>query len=319
MAKKRVLVCGATGFIGRNLAEHLAANDAYEVVGTCCSTPPFAHERIRFVRADLTRREDVERVVQGADVIIQAAATTSGAKDIVQRPYIHVADNAVMNSLLFRAAHDARVGRVVFFSCTVMYKTGETPVRESDLNLNDEMHPSYFGGGWTKVYLEKMAEFYARQGITKFLVIRHSNIYGPYDKYDLGRSHVFGATIAKVFGSKDGRVLVWGSGEERRDLLHVSDLVRFVDLALDREKRSFTLFNVGSGTCVSVADLVRKIIAASGLSLRMEYDINQPTIPTSLCLDITRARREIGWEPAMSLDAGIRETIQWYRDYYRVL
>lgn len=315
---KRILVCGVTGFIGRNLAEHLAANDAFEVIGTHCSTPPFAHDRIRFVHADLTRREDVERVVQGVDVILQAAATTSGAKDIVQRPYIHVTDNAIMNSLLFRAAHDARVACVVFFSCSVMYQPGKKPVRECDLNLAEEMHPSYFGGGWTKVYFEKMAEFYARQGATRFLVIRHSNVYGPYDKYDLGRSHVFGATIAKVMGAKDGRVVVWGSGEEKRDLLHVSDLVRFVDLALNREKRPFALFNVGSGTCVSVAELVRQIIVASGRPLRIEYDLSQPTIPTSLSLDITRARAEIGWEPAMSLDNGIRETIRWYRDYYRV-
>jgi len=318
MTKKRILVCGATGFIGRNLAEHLAANDAFEVIGTHSSTPPFAHDKIRFVHADLTQREDLERVVQGVDVILQAAATTSGAKDIVQRPYIHVTDNAVMNSLLFRAAHDARVGCVVFFSCSVMYQPGKKPVRECDLNLAEEMHPSYFGGGWTKVYLEKIAEFYAWQGATRFLVIRHSNVYGPYDKYDLGRSHVFGATIAKVFQAEDGRVVVWGSGEEKRDLLHVSDLVRFVDLALNREKRPFALFNVGSGICVSVAELVRKIIDASGRQLRIEYDLSQPTIPTSLSLDITRARQEIGWEPTMSLDDGIRETIRWYRDYYRV-
>lgn len=301
------------------MAEHLAANDAYEVIGTHCSRPPFTHDRIRFVHADLTRREDVERVVQGVDVIIQAAATTSGANDIVQRPHIHIADNAVMNSLLFRAAHDARVGCVVFFSCSVMYQPGEIPVRECDFNLADEMHPSYFGGGWTKIYLEKMAEFYARQGATRFLVLRHSNIYGPYDKYDLGRSHVFGATIAKVFGSKDGRVVVWGSGAEKRDLLHVSDLGRFVALALNRETRAFALFNVGSGTCVSVAELVRKIVDASGRKLCIEYDLSRPTIPTSLSLDITRARQELGWTPAMSLDEGIRETIRWYRDYYRVL
>lgn len=318
MSKKRILVCGATGFIGRNLAEHLAANDAYEVTGTYCSTPPFANDRIHFIQADLTRREDAERVVQGADIIIQAAATTSGAKDIVQRPYIHVTDNAVMNSLLFRAAHDARVGRVIFLSCSVMYQPGEKPVRECDLNLAEEMNPSYFGGAWTKVYLEKMAEFYARQGATRFLVIRHSNIYGPYDKYDLGRSHVFGATITKVLKSENGRMVVWGSGEEKRDLLHVSDLGRFFDLALNKELPPFALFNVGSGTCISVAELVKKIILASGQPLKIEYDLSRPTIPTSLSLDITRARQEIGWEPAMTLDEGIRETIRWYRDNYRV-
>ena len=70
--------------------------------------------------------------------------------------------------------------------------------------LAEEIKSTYFGAGHTKVYLEKMCEFYARFGKTKHTVIRHSNIYGPYDKFDLEKSHVFGATVAKIFNSTDG-------------------------------------------------------------------------------------------------------------------
>jgi nucleoside-diphosphate-sugar epimerase len=313
MNKRKVLVCGATGFIGRNIAESFAEIDDFEVYGTHFNSEPFDNPKIKMIKADLTNKDDVNEVVKGADLIIQAAATTSGAKDIVTKPYYHVTDNAIMNSLIFRAAYDHKVSHVVFFSCTVMYQPSDTPVKETDFDANKEIYPSYFGVGWTKVYIEKMCEFYSRLGHTKYTVIRHSNIYGPYDKFDLEKSHVFGATITKVMTANDGKIVVWGSGEEERDLLYVSDLVDFVKLAVDKQESAFELYNVGYGNSVSINDLVRQIIASSGKDLRIEHDLTKPTIKTKLCLDITKAKNSLGWSPKVSLSEGIQKTIQWYK------
>lgn len=314
MARKTVLVCGATGFIGRNIAESLVARADLEVIGVFNRRPPYQHPGVRWVQADLTRPDDVERCVPGADIIVQAAATTSGAKDIVERPYIHVTDNAVMNSLLLRAAHNHKVEHVVFFSCTVMYPSSERGLSEDDFDAGAEIHPRYFGIGWTKVFVEKQCEFYARLGNSKYTVIRHSNIYGPHDKFDLERSHVFGATITKVLTAADGIVL-WGTGEEARDLLYVGDLVDFVECAIDRQDGAFGLYTSGYGEAVKIKDLVRRIIDASGRDLIINHDLTKPTIPTSLFLDCAKAKRELGWEPRTSLDEGIRKTIDWWRDH----
>lgn len=311
--KKKLLICGATGFIGRNMAEHFVSSDEYEVYATYFRTEPFPHEKIHWVKADLTNREDVERVVSGMDIIIQAAATTSGAKDIVTRPYVHVTDNAVMNSLIFRAANDAGVGHIIFFSCSVMYQPSEYPLKESDFDPKKEIFPNYFGVGWTKVYIEKMSEFYSRLGKTKYTIIRHSNIYGPHDKYDLEKSHVFGATVTKAMTAKDGKIVVWGTGGERRDLLYVSDLVDFVGGALTGQEKPYELVNVGLGEDVSISDLVKKIIAHSGKDIKIEYDASRPTIKTRLCLDITKAKEVFNWTPKVSLDEGIKKTIEWYK------
>ncbi|MCK4815931.1 NAD-dependent epimerase/dehydratase family protein, partial [bacterium] len=206
---------------------------------------------------------------------------------------------------------------VVFFSCATMYQSRDTPVKETDFDANEEMYPSYFGVGWTKVYIEKMCEFYSRIGNTKYTVIRHSNIYGPYDKFDLEKSHVFGATMTKVMTAENGgKIVVWGAGEEERDLLYVSDLVNFVELAIDKGESKFELYNAGYGSSVSVNDLVKKIIASSGKDLKIEYDLTKPNIKTKLCLDIAKAKNSLGWFPEVSLDEGIQKTMNWYRKTY---
>lgn len=310
---KRVLVCGATGFIGRNTVERLAARDDLEVHAVRFSRPEYAVPGVIWHQADLRDAARVNALLEGMDVVVQAAATTSGAKDTATRPYIHVTDNAVMNSLLLRAAYDRKVGQFVFFSCTVMLPSSDAALGESDFDANRELHPRYFGIGWTKVYVEKTCEFFARLGVTRHTVFRHSNVYGPHDKFDLERSHVLGATITKVMTAKDGRLVVWGTGEEARDLIHVDDLVEAVERAIDRQTEPFKLYNIGSGEAVPIKELARRIVAASGRDLRIEYDTSQPTIATSLHLDCRQANAELGWQPRVPLDEGLGRTIAWWK------
>lgn len=316
--KKRVLVCGASGFIGRHLLERLAERSDMEVSGVFFKRAPERSLSIsgkaNLFPADLTDPKQVDRAIRGQEIVIQAAAVTTGSKDGVTRPYLHVTDNAVMNSHIFRACFDHGVRRLIFFSCTTMYPSCTRPVKEED--FRHEITAPYFGVGWTKVYLEKMCEFYARLGRTRVAAIRHSNVYGPYDKFDLERSHVFGATVTKVMTSQDGKVTVWGSGAEARDLLYVSDLVDLVEALLASQEERFELLNAGCGRAVTVRELVEKIIELSGRDLSVEFDPSKPTIPFSLAVDAGKAREKYGWAPKVSLEEGIRKTLEWYRAHY---
>ncbi len=310
----KILICGATGFIGRNIAEILADATDHEIFGTHLKSNPLIHPKITMLSVDLTNKQEVDKAIKGMDLIIQAAATTSGSKDIVNQPYLHVTDNAVMNSLIFKSAHDHHVKQVIFFSCTVMYQSSDFPVKESDFDANVPIYPKYFGVAWTKFYIEKLCEFYANLGRTKYSVIRHTNIYGPYDKFDLEKSHVFGATVTKVMTApNNGKIMVWGSGDEERDLLYVTDLVDFVKLALEKQINPFELVNVGYSHSISVNELVNTIIQASGKNLRIEHDINKPTIKTKLCVDTTKAKEIFGWNVKTTLKDGISKTLEWYK------
>ena len=318
MTKQRILVCGATGFVGRNMAEAFAGDSSCELHAVFNKRLPFEDERIFWHKCDLTDVHQVEALLQTVKPakIIQAAATTSGAKDIVSTPQIHVTDNAVMNSYLFPAAVYNEVKHLVFFSCTVMYQSSDRPIAENDYDANRSVHPRYFGAANTKLYLEKMCEFYSSLGDTKFTAIRHSNIYGPHDKFDLERSHFFGATITKVLEAKDC-ITVWGTGEEERDLLYVDDLVAFVAKVFAGQTKKYRMYHCGSGRAESIRSVVEKIIKASGKSLSVNNDLMMPTINTSFCLDCTRAEKELGWRPQISLDDGIALTIEWWKENFR--
>ena len=219
-----------------------------------------------------------------------------------------------MNALIFRSAFDRGVKHVIFFSCTVMYQPSEAPVKETDFDANNELLPNYFGVGWTKIYTEKMCEFYSRLETTKYTVLRHSNVYGPHDKFDLERSHVFGATMTKVLKAEDGRITVWGTGEEGRDLIYISDIVDFVRAAEKQQTTPFELVNVGLGRSTSIKELVNKVIEASGKEITVELDTSKPSIKYSFALDTSKAKQLFGWEPKVSLEDGIEKTMNWYKE-----
>ena len=317
----KVLILGCTGFIGRNIAETFSENKKFQTFGTSFTSWDFPKKGTEVYTVNLTLEPHVNRLFKSIkpDIVIQAAAVTSGSKDIIERPYIHVTDNAVMNSLILRACYEYGVKHFIFLSCGVMYQPGKNPRKEEDFNEHDSIYLPYFGVGWTKVYIEKMCEFYSRLGRTKHTVIRHSNSYGAYDKYDLEYSHIFGATVRKVMDAKDGEsIKVWGSGEDtKRDLLYVSDVVSFIQDIIIKQRDSFELVNLGYGKAFSVKEIVESIIKVSGKDLSIIYDTSKPVIPTTLALDSSKAIKKYGWQPKISFIDGIKRTLDWYETFYK--
>jgi len=317
---KKILVCGATGFMGRNIIDSF--KDSEHLIYATGLKRDLEHvPEDRFFKVDLTSKKEVENLFKNNnfDVVIQAAANTSGSKDITTKPYLHVTDNAVMNALILQACYDYDVKHFMFLSCGVMYNPERSPVKEEDFFLDEGIYSKYFGVGWTKVYVEKLCEFYSTLGKTKHTVIRHSNTYGPHDKYDLEKSHMFGATIAKVMQACPGEeIVVWGDGSTERDLLYVDDVVDFIHKALDKQKSNYGLYNVGYGESISVKDIVGKIVNLSGKNLKISYDLTKPSINTKLALVSDKAKKDLGWEPKVSIDEGITKTIEWYKLNYKV-
>ena len=310
--KQRILLCGATGFIGRNIALKLSKNKRYKLICVYNKSKPFKLTNCKWMKADLTNIRQINEITKNIDIVIQAAATTSGVKTIVSRPYEHVTDNAIMNSYLLRSSFENKIKHFIFFSCTVMYQSSKKPLKETDFNPKKDLYSNYFGVGNTKLYIEKMCEFYSKISSTKFTCIRHSNVFGPFDKFDLNKSHFLGASITKTMKANK-EIIVWGDGKEKRDLLYIDDLVNFVKLSIQKQKKHFRIYNCGFGRSFSVEKIIKKIIKLSKKKIKIIYDTSKPSIKTSLCLDCSLAYKELGWRKKTSLDSGISKTIKWWK------
>lgn len=316
---KRILICGGTGFIGRNLVEYFSKkNDVFVRATHFTRDAILEYKNVEWVRADLRDASQVKYLLKDVDIILQFAATTSGAKDILTKPYIHVTDNAIINSLIMREAFEQNIEHFIFPSCTIMYQNSENPIKESDFNPSDPINDIYFGAGHTKVYLEKMCEFYSKFSKTKFTVIRHSNIYGPYDKFELEKSHVFAASMTKIMNAQDNILNVWGTGNEKRDLLYISDLCDFINLSLLKQDTYFEIFNVGLGYAISIKELIDKMLFYCKINIEIKYDSNKPTIPTFVSLDCSKAKNVLKWSPKINLDEGIVKTLDWYKKWNKM-
>lgn len=309
---KKILILGATGFVGKNITLELSKNKNYEIHAVRFKRKAYpGANKIKWYKADLRNPLQVDKLVKGKDIIIQAAATTSGSKDIVSMPYIHVTDNAVMNSYIFRSAFNHKIKHFIFPSCTVMYPSSKKATKESD--YNGKIIDKYKGAGETKIYLEKIAKFYSMLSSTKFTIIRHSNVYGPHDKYDLEKSHVFGATITKVMRAKK-YLEVWGTGKEIRDFIYADDLVDFIKLAIRKQKTQYEIYNCGSNTPISVKQLCEKIVKLSGKDINIKFNKAKPSIPFNMFLNTAKAKKELGWKAKTKIDDGILKTIKWWKE-----
>ena len=322
-----IVIMGASGFIGRNVLDYFSKDKENKILATWKTRRIEDTENVTNFQVDLTLNDEVEIAFDKADeifdgkidVVIQAAATTSGSKDALSKPWYHVTDNAVMNSLILREELNHNVGHHIFFSCTVMY-SGTKGQATEDAKI-DKIDDKYFGVGWTKVYLEKMCEFYSRFKKTKYTAIRHSNIYGPYDKFDLDHSHFFGATITKVMTAKDGGdIIVWGDGEDERDFLYTTDLVGFISELVGKRPnidKDYLLFNLGSGENITTNSVVKMVVGASGKNLRILNDLSAPSISIGFSVgNAVLKRYDFGWEPRITIEEGIEQTIQWWKENY---
>jgi nucleoside-diphosphate-sugar epimerase len=186
-------------------------------------------------------------------------------------------------------------------------------VREADLDWNRDPHPAHFGVGWGMRSLEKLCDFWHRQGM-ELLIARAANVYGPWARFDPATSNFLPALIRKAVAGMDP-FEVWGSPQVTRDLLFAGDLADAVAAMLAAEGVAFDTFNLGSGAGVQVGEAVEMALAAAGhRPSRVNWLSDRPVTVKSRVLDCTHAREALGWTPRTPLARGIEITTAWWRE-----
>lgn len=312
--KKKILICGATGFIGRNFINKFKLNNKYKIVATYNKKKPILSKNVSWVKADLRNYKNCIRVTKGVEIVMQFAATTSGSNIILNKPYEHVTDNAVMNSYLLKSIFHNKIKHFIFTSCTVMYPNSNVKCKESTVDENKIFIP-YFGVAVTKLYIEKLCLFFSRICDTKFSIIRHSNIYGPFDKFDVKNGHFIGSSFKKILSKKIKSISIFGKGTEKRDYLYVDDLITFVEKVLQKQKKNYEIFNCSYGKSYSILDVLKKIIHFSK-SKKKIIKKKGKNLGINILISNSKAKRELSWSPKYSLDEGLKKTFKWYKENY---
>ena len=302
----RVLVTGGAGFLGSYVVERLKRRGVENI------TVP------RSAEYDLRDLGDVHRlfIETEPDCVIHLAATCGGIGANQANPASYYYDNLIMGANVMDQARKFSVKKFVAIGSVCAYpKHTPVPFKEVDLwnGYPEETNAPY---GLAKKMLLVQAQAYRQQYGFNAIYLLPANLYGPRDNFDLETSHVIPALIRKCVEAKGDQVVCWGSGAPTREFLHADDCARGIVLATEKYDGAEPV-NLGTGVETSMLDLARKIGDLSGFKGQFVWDISKPDRQPRRCLSTTRAEREFGFSARISLDAGLKQTIEWYGDNLR--
>lgn len=311
---KRVLVTGGAGFIGSALSRKLL--EAGAELRVADNVDPKVHgnldgiaDHIEFVRADLTDMEQALSAARGMSVVLNLAAKVGG----ISYNHHHQGTMSRLNTLLslnvLEASRLAGVERHLVVSSACVYGNAVTiPMKESDGFIGDP-EASNFGYSWAKRYAEIQAHTYANEYGMKVAIARPFNAYGPCDRFD-ETGHVIASLIRRIC-SGENPLTIWGTGRPTRSFLYVDD---FADgLMLLAEKHACgQAVNLCGDREVSIADLAKLVCDAAGVKPDLTFDTSKPDGQPRRAGDTSLAL-SLGFKPKISLEDGLRRTVEWYR------
>jgi GDP-L-fucose synthase len=302
---KKVYVAGHRGMVGSALVRRLA------------------RERCKIVtvgrgEADLRRQDQVDAWMAKTrpQAVFLAAATVGGIYANDTRPATFLYDNLMIEANLIEAARNTGVEKLLYLGSSCIYpRTAPQPIAEDTL-LTGPLEPTNEWYAIAKIAGIKLCQAYRRQYGSHFICAMPTNLYGPGDNFDLLQSHVVPALIRKAEEARrTGAALsVWGSGNVRREFMHVDDLADacvFLMQGYDKEE----LINIGTGEDITIRNLAELIGRVVGFIGRLEFDATKPDGTPRKLLDVTRLHR-LGWRHTTELEDGLRQTVAWFREHH---
>ena len=301
--KKKILVVGGSGFIGINLIKKLDKNKNY-VSATYFKKKKFKRiKNVNYFKGDLKDFNFCKKITKSADIVFMCAAVSSGAKDIQNDPMMHVDENVMINLNIIKAASLNSVKKFIFLSSNVVYPNSKKPMSEE--NMNYSLFNKYFYVGWMKIFSEKVCEMYKDK--IQILIVRPSNLYGPFDKFDKKKSKVIPSLIDK-FKLKN-KIKVWGEGKDIKDFMFIEDFIDALILVVNRYKK-FTIMNIASGKSIKLEKIINFLKKYHNKD-NIIYDTTKPTMIPVRKIDIKKLKNFIKFKPKFTIEKGLEKTIKW--------
>ena len=306
LRKKRVLVTGGAGFLGRYVVRKLREVGCSEIF------VPRSRDY------DLVQMDAVRRLFRDSepDVVIHLAAKVGGIGANMRNPGRFFYENLMMGIQRMEVARLSGVEKFVAIGTVCAYpKNTPVPFREEDLwnGYPEETNAPY---GLAKKMLLVQSQAYRAQYGFNAIYLLPANLYGPEDNFDPEYSHVIPSLIRKAFEARrEGRdrIVVWGTGKATREFLYVEDAAEAIVLAAEKYDGPEPV-NIGSGFEISIRELAELICELVGFEGEIEWDTSKPDGQPRRRLDTSRAREYFGFQAKTPLRDGLERTIRWYAE-----
>jgi len=299
----KIFVAGHNGMVGSALLRRLNAEGF---------TNPVTPDRSQL---DLMDESAVATflLAEKPTVVICAAAKVGGVKANNDYPVQFLLDNLRIQNNVIHWAYESRVRKLLFLGSSCIYpKFAPQPIPENAL-LTGPLEPTNEAYAVAKIAGIKLCQAYTRQYGANFISVMPTNLYGPNDTFDLETCHVLAALLRKTHEAKkrgEKELVVWGTGEPRREFLHVDDLAAACLLLLEKYD-SPEIINVGWSEDLTIRELAELVCDVVGFDGELVWDRTKPDgVPRKL-LDSTKIRA-LGWQPTIPLRKGIAQTYEWF-------
>ena len=264
---------------------------------------------------DLRNTEAVDRffAAEKPTLAVLAAAKVGGIKANNDRPVEFLVENLQIQNNVIHAAHENGVRKLLFLGSSCIYpKHAPQPIPENAL-LSGPLEPTNEAYAIAKIAGIKLCQAYDRQYGANFISAMPTNLYGPNDNFDLVSSHVLPALLRKAHQAKQEgaqELVVWGSGNPRREFLHVDDLAAACVFLLEKYD-SPEIINLGCGEDISIRELAELICDIVGFNGELAWDTTKPDGTPRKLLDVSKIHA-LGWQHEIGLREGITRTYEWF-------
>lgn len=306
LSARKILVTGGNGFLGSYVVEKLLIR----------GTPRENIYTPTHNELDLVVWENCVKAVAGRDVVFHLAAHVGGIGFNKEHPGEAFYVNAMMGIQLIEASRQAGVEKFIAIG-TVSEYPEDTPVPFKEDNLWNrypgELYASY---GMAKKMMLVQAEAYKKQYGFNAIHLLLTNLYGPNDSLDMKNAHVIPMLVKKIVDAKnEGKeyVDVWGSGIATREFLYADDAAEGIVLAAEKYDKTDPV-NLGTQKEISIKDTVKIISEIVNFNGEIRWDTSKPEGHLRRKLDVSRAKKEFGFEAKMDFKEGLKKTIEWYKE-----
>jgi nucleoside-diphosphate-sugar epimerase len=312
---RRVLVTGGAGFVGSYLIEDLIVQGAdVRVVddfskGSRHNVANVAD--VEIVEGDLCDPGLARQAVAGTEVVLHLAARAYGMLGSMKNNPEILRHNSLMSFNVLDACVDAGVERALMVSSSCVYPD-DAPIPTPELPVNQGMPESVNEGyGWAKRLLEIQSRYIHEKHGLPIAIVRPFNAYGGRYRWQGEASHVVPSLVKKVL-DRNGPVVVWGSGQQVRDLLHARDFALGFRLATECAVDCDPI-NLAAGEPIRLLDLVEKMAELADLDIEVELDRSKPDGRPSKHADVSKLRRKVPhFRQTVSLEEGLMDMFEWY-------